>query len=216
VATQAAGTAHELGTPLNTVAVLVKEMADEQSADSELSRQLAIIEQQIKRCKNSLKELVNQADFREAEKAKSLPLQDFINVLINQWQLIRPEITMTLKMSDAESSPVISLDVTLQQAIINILNNAADASPQGIEVSVEWDSSNWTLKVRDYGEGITDEFAEQLGSGIITTKEDGLGVGLVLSQASINRLKGTVKLYPHKEKGAVTEVCLPLPALNHE
>jgi len=216
VATQAAGTAHELGTPLNTVAVLVKEMADEQSADSELSRQLAIIEQQIKRCKNSLKELVNQADFREAGKAKSLPLQDFINVLINQWQLIRPEITMTLKMSDAESSPVISLDVTLQQAIINILNNAADASPQGIEVSVEWDSSNWTLKVRDYGEGITDEFAEQLGSGIITTKEDGLGVGLVLSQASINRLKGTVKLYPHEEKGAVTEVCLPLPALNHE
>lgn len=216
VATQAAGTAHELGTPLNTVAVLIKEMAEEQSADAELSRQLSIIEQQIKRCKNSLKELVNQADFREAGKAKTLPLQDFINVLINQWQLIRPEIKLTLKMPDAESSPVISLDVTLQQAIINILNNAADASPAGIEVSVEWDNMNWTLKVRDYGEGITDELAEQLGSGIITTKEGGLGVGLVLSQASINRLKGTVKLYPHEEKGAVTEVCLPLPEMNDE
>jgi two-component system sensor histidine kinase RegB len=216
VATQAAGTAHELGTPLNTMAVLVKEMADEQVGNPELSKQLGIIDQQIKRCKSSLKELVNQADFREAGKAKTLALQDFINLLINQWQLIRPEIKLTLNMPKVETSPVISADATLQQAIINILNNAADASPQGIEVSVEWNENNWLLKVRDFGEGIAEGFTEQLGSGIITTKEDGLGVGLVLSQASINRLKGTVKLYTHREQGAVTEVCLPLPGAVHE
>ena len=215
VATQAAGTAHELGTPLNTVAVLVKEMALEQSANAELVQQLDIIDQQIKRCKNSLKELVNQADFREAGKAKTLSLQDFIHFLMDQWQLIRPEINMTLNMPEAESSPSIIADTTLQQAIINILNNAADASPDGVDVSVHWDQLSWTLKVRDYGEGISDELAEQLGSDIITTKEGGLGVGLVLSQASINRLKGTVNLYPHAEQGAVTEVHLPLQGSYH-
>lgn len=210
VATQAAGTAHELGTPLNTVAVLVKEMALEQSGNTELVNQLNIIDEQIKRCKNSLKELVSRADFREAAKAKNLSLYDFINLLIDQWQLIRPEINMSLDMPDYETSPTINADATLQQAIINILNNAADASPLGVDVSVSWGQSSWTIKVRDYGEGISDELAEQLGNDIITTKEGGLGVGLVLSQASINRLKGTVKLYPHPEQGAITEISLPL------
>ncbi|PCJ42532.1 MAG: ATP-binding protein [SAR86 cluster bacterium] len=215
VAIQAAGTAHELGTPLNTVAILVKEMANEQSSNPELTRQLGIIEQQITRCKNSLRELVNQADFREAGKAKTLSLQDFIHLLMNQWQLIRPEIKLTLNMPESEPSPSITTDATLQQAIINILNNAADASPNGVEVNVQWDRASWTLKVRDYGEGLNDELAEQLGSAIITTKEHGLGVGLVLSQASINRLNGTVKLYRHVEQGAVTEVTLPLQEPEH-
>ncbi len=210
VATQAAGTAHELGTPLNTVAVLVKEMATNKPSEEEYRQQLTIIEQQIARCKSSLKELVNQADFRAAGQSKPQNLNEFINVLLNQWQLIRPEISLTLSMPEAGDAPVIAADATLQQAIINILNNAADASPGGIEVDVQWNDSSWTLKVRDYGEGINEELAEQLGSSITTTKEHGLGVGLVLSQASINRLKGTVKLYPHMENGAVTEINLPL------
>jgi two-component system, sensor histidine kinase RegB len=210
VATQAAGTAHELGTPLNTVAVLVKEMALEHSGNTELVNQLNIIDQQIKRCKNSLKELVSRADFREAAKAKKLPLYDFINLLIDQWQLIRPEINISLNMPDSDTSPEIIADATLQQAIINILNNAADASPTGVDVSVSWGQRSWILKVRDYGQGISDELAQQLGNDIITTKEGGLGVGLVLSQASINRLKGTVKLYPHPEQGAITEITLPI------
>lgn len=216
VATQAAGTAHELGTPLNTVAVLVKEMALEQSDNAELLGQLNIIEQQVKRCKNSLKELVNRADFREAAKAKTLSLQDFINLLMDQWQLIRPEISISLDMPVSDTSPVIIADATLQQAIINILNNAADASPTGVDVSVIWGQKSWILKVRDYGQGISDELAEQLGNDIITTKEGGLGVGLVLSQASINRLKGTVKLYPHPEQGAITEITLPLQSLGED
>ncbi len=210
VATQAAGTAHELGTPLNTMAILVKEMANEQAGNPLLKKQLGIIEQQIQRCKSSLRELVNQADFREAGKAKTIAIHDFINLLLGQWQLIRPELKLTLEMPESDASPDIRADSTLQQALINILNNAADASPHGIEVRVGWDELTWSMKVRDFGEGITAEFSEQLGSSIITTKEEGMGVGLVLSQASINRLKGTVKLYPHAEQGAVTEISLPL------
>ena len=216
VAIQAAGTAHELGTPLNTVAVLVKEMANEQAANAELSKQFKIIDEQIQRCKKSLKELVNQAGFREAGKTKTLVLDEFINILIDQWQLIRPEIHLSLELPKVKPAPTVVADPTLQQAIINILNNAADASPQGIDVEVDWDQASWMLKVRDYGEGISDELTEQLGSGIVTTKEDGLGVGLVLSQASINRLKGTVKLYQHVEQGAITEINLPLAEPNDE
>ena len=216
VATQAAGTALELGTPLNTVAILLKDMLQEQAGNPELNKQLGIIEQQIQRCKNSLRELVNQADFRAAGKAKMLALDDFINLLIAQWQLIRPEEKLTLKLSQSEPPPVIRADSTLQQAIINILNNAADASPEGMEVTVSWDQASWSMQVRDFGEGLSADLSQQLGSSIVTTKEEGMGVGLVLSQASINRLKGTVKLYPHAEQGAVTEIRLPLYGEDNE
>ncbi len=210
VATQAAGTAHELGTPLNTMSVLVKEVATELSGNEDLSKQLGIMQDQIQRCKSSLRELVNQADFREAAKVKTIPLVDFINLLVNQWQLIRPEANLRLNFQLSKNSPMIKSDSTLQQAIINILNNAADASPEGIEANVLWGKTHWTIQVRDFGEAINPELAQKLGSSIVTTKEHGMGVGLVLSQASINRMRGTVKLYAHPEKGAVTEIQLPL------
>lgn len=63
VAIQAAGTAHELGTPLNTVAVLVKEMANEQAANAELSKQFKIIDEQIQRCKKKFKRVGKSSGF---------------------------------------------------------------------------------------------------------------------------------------------------------
>jgi|Laugresp1bdmlbsn_1035097.scaffolds.fasta_scaffold04280_2 two-component system sensor histidine kinase RegB len=215
VATQAAGTAHELGTPLGTMAVLLKDLQLENSNNPVLLGDLQILQQQVEACRRALQQLSKNADFRNLQR-EELALDVFMKQLQDQWQLLRPELPSTFRQQDGKA-PLVQVDLTLRQALINILNNAAEASPEGIALNVGWDNDNWHLQVRDFGEGISRELQEQLGTSIISTKEGGMGVGLVLSQATITRFGGKVSLYPLNDgkgtKGTLTEIILPLGAL---
>jgi two-component system sensor histidine kinase RegB len=208
IATQSAGTAHELGTPLSTMAVLLKDMQIENQDKPALLDDIHVLQQQIDACRSSLQQLSRKADFRNYQ-PEVMPLQNFLHELLEQWQLLRPEIFCSFALQDG-MPPRISVDLTLRQALINLLNNAADASPAGIELKATWKQNEWCLQVRDFGAGIMREIQEQLGTSIVSTKQDGMGVGLVLSQATITRLGGYVNLYPLEGKGTLTEIVLPL------
>jgi len=207
VATQAAGTAHEMGTPLGTMAVLLKDLREQYRNDPALEQELALLQQQVVICRDALRGLVAKADFRNRQQTE-VNLRQFMQLLLDQWQLLRPELHCKVYLQVGEG-PLIPADTTLQQALINLLNNAADASPAGIELSLHWDARQWTLQIRDHGEGLSREVAEQLGTRIASTKEGGMGVGWVLSQATINRLGGSVSLYPQDGGGTLTEVTMP-------
>jgi two-component system, sensor histidine kinase RegB len=207
VATQAAGTAHTLGTPLGTMAILLKEMQRNYTDNFVLIGEVQLLQQQVSTCRDALKKLVQIADFKNRQ-ASDISLVTFIRDLADQWQLIRPDVGLALYVAEG-TEPVVQVDNMLQQALINILNNAADASPQHIEVSLNWSSTHWMLQIRDFGAGINLELSEQLGTRIVSTKESGMGVGLVLSQATINRLGGTASIYPHPDGGSLTEVAFP-------
>lgn len=215
VATQAAGTAHELGTPLGTMTVLLKDLQLDHQQDPALLTDLHTLQQQVEHCRQALQQLTRNADFRNLQR-ETLPLDAFMQQMLDQWQLLRPELPCEYQQQQA-SPPMIEVDLTLRQALINILNNAAEASPGGITIDTGWNLQEWVLRVRDFGAGINRELHEQLGTSIVSTKQSGLGVGLVLSQATINRFGGSVKLYPldaDKGGGTLTEILLPLQARN--
>ena len=210
VATQAAGTAHELGTPLNTMTILVREMADDYQENPALAKDISTLEMQLASCKKSLQEMVKRADLRNAGKSRQSAIPAFIEQILEQWGLLRPEVRLNQKFIAANESPQIHVDSTLQQAIVNILNNAADASPEGIDLAVDWNTENWTLTIRDYGKGVDEEMMAYLGSEIVSNKEKGMGVGMILSQASIERMGGEVSISSHPEKGTLTQIRLPV------
>jgi two-component system sensor histidine kinase RegB len=102
--------------------------------------------------------------------------------------------------------------LTLTHALINILNNAAEVSPKGIELHARWDRSSLYLRVLDRGPGIAPAISEQIGKApISSTKEQGLGVGLFLAFATIHRLGGTIEMSARpKGGGTVTQIVLPV------
>jgi two-component system, sensor histidine kinase RegB len=208
VATQAAGTAHALGTPLSTMAVLVKELQQEHQQNAALSADLMTLRTQLSLCRDTLRSLVQKADFKQQTLTTST-LTSFIDELLQDWQLLRPEVPCKVSLPST-ASPTLHTDPTLKQALINLLNNAADASPHGIDISAEWQPHRWQMQIRDYGKGVPRELAEQLGTTIISSKPDGLGVGLVLSQATLSRLGGSAQLYPQQPSGTLTVIELPL------
>ncbi|MGV3590491.1 MAG: ATP-binding protein [Gammaproteobacteria bacterium] len=213
LATQAAGTAHEMGTPLGTMAVLLQDLKQEHASDAALAADLTLLQQQVKSCRDSLRNLVTKADLHN-QRAVRVSLRAFISELHDQWRLVRPDVACGVTWQDGtnvdmELDPRVDVDPMLQQALINMLNNAADASPRGIDVALRWDAQQWQMLIRDHGEGISHDVAGHIGTRIVSTKEGGMGVALVLSQATLNRLGGNVSLHELREGGTLTEITLP-------
>lgn len=215
VATQAAGTAHELGTPLSTLAVMLKDLSHDYPDDPLLQEDLTLMRQQVERCKDKLQLLTQQA---EINRVSRIPVCDFIRPIIDDWQVLRPGVQFSLTCADAKPVPLIERDKTLEQALLNLLNNAADVSPQRVDISIHWNQRQCLIRIRDYGPGIDPAVADQLGEAFVSTKEEGMGIGLFLSHATINRFQGTVRLYSpngpgtddQSGQGTLTEVTLPI------
>jgi len=211
VATQAAGAAHELGTPLATMSVLIKEMRQDHH-DPLLQEDLAVLQDQVKLCKETLQNLVRAA---EANRRMAVELQDvtaWLDEALNRWHLMRPEASYRFQRLGQGSVPQLAPPPDLTQALLNLLNNAADACPDDLEVRLDWDAQDVLISIRDHGPGVPAAIAESIGKPFFTTKGKGFGLGLFLSKASVTRAGGSVKLYSHEEGGTLTELRLPRDA----
>ncbi|WP_438455443.1 ATP-binding protein [Vreelandella venusta] len=210
VATQAAGTAHELGTPLSTMAVLLNEMHQDAPHDSVLQQDIAILRQQVDVCKSRLQHLVATADRRRMAEPEILDAELWLAAVVQRWLVIRPDVSHFFDVAERRGRPWLAVDATLDQALTNLLNNAADANPEQIAIRLDWQDESVVIDIRDHGPGIAMSIADQLGDTFISTKSKGMGIGLFLTHATINRFGGGVSLYNHPEGGTLTEVTLPL------
>lgn len=213
--TLAAGAAHELGTPLSTMAVIAKEIEKEHAEQPALIADMRCLRDQIEVCKRTLTRLRAYAGEEGGARAERLSLEVFLNEMLEHWRLMRPAVPVTSQWTGPQPSPVIIAEQTLAQTLTNLINNAADASPGGVEISGRWDDRELALEIRDLGPGITPEVADRAGKTFVTTKSSGqgLGLGLLLANATVERLGGKVHLFNRAGGGACTQVTLPLSAL---
>ncbi|MEI7455711.1 MAG: ATP-binding protein [Nitrosomonadales bacterium] len=201
--TQAAGAAHELGTPLSTMAVIIGELKHDTPEQQE---SLGLLDEQVRACRRILDKMMHNAQDNGTATLKTA--DELISDVLDEWQLLRP--TAQYRYEGEQNAPLISVDVTLRAALMNLLNNAADASTDAIEIRTRHDSVNFILEIRDHGAGLSEEVALKAGSAFFTTKTEGRGLGLFLANATIERLGGNVRLYNREGGGATTELCLPI------
>jgi two-component system sensor histidine kinase RegB len=205
VAGIAAGTAHELRTPLATMTVLAGEMKDEHP---ELSEDLNLMEQQLGRCDEILRELVSASTDSTAR--KSAALADLIGEIQEKWRIVRPEEPLEVTMSQAAGKVLLEYDLSLHHALLNFLHNAADASPGEVRLSTDIHDGTVLIEIEDRGPGIPPQIEDELGRQYISRKEGGLGLGVLISSASIERMQGRVALLNRAGGGARLEIRLPL------
>jgi two-component system sensor histidine kinase RegB len=210
--TLAAGAAHELGTPLSTMAVLVKDLAPDRPVSAE---RLEILRAQIARCKEILGSLSASAGAVRAEGGGAEALDRWLEALVDKWRVVRPGIDVRARFTGTSPAPRIVADQTLAQAIVNILNNAADASPQAVEIDGYWNDERLALEIGDRGPGLDPRIQSEVGHAPVTTKdgERGLGLGLFLAYTALSRFGGTVRLANREGGGVLCRVELPLAAL---
>lgn len=220
LATLATGAAHELGTPLATMAIISEQLEQEYDAKQypQLNADLGIIRAQIKRCKTALSTLSASSGAVRAESGEAIEVQDYLLQIISQWQAQRPGVQFSQQFEHAQTPAHILADQALSQALVNVLNNAADASPESVSLSAQWNSTTLEIKIKDRGEGLSQMASKRIGKEPYSSKqqehESGLGLGLFLAHASIERMGGDITLFNRQQGGVCTRIILPLQNLN--
>lgn len=201
--TLAANAAHELGTPLATMAVLAED------CEEKTSRQFS---EHIQRCKKILSRITADGGVMRAEGGAAMALRDFLEETIENWKVQHPSTPLKFNINGAGHSRIVA-EQGLQQAIVNLLNNAADASPDAVSMEVRWSAQTLTIEIQDQGNGLPETIQSTLGEVGVTTKADGLGLGLFLAKSIITRLEGTLELTSMADKGTKAHITLPLRRL---
>jgi two-component system sensor histidine kinase RegB len=206
---QAAGAAHEMATPLSTMSVVIGELQhDFDTAQPALRNNLTILDDQVRACKRILDKIL--ANAQDSGTVMPRAVDTLMDDVLDEWQLLRPTAQYQYRSNSTQPAPLVNAEVTLRAALMNLLNNAADASPRSVEIVAHWDDSSFTLEIRDLGKGLSEEAALKAGSAFFTTKKEGRGLGLFLANATIERLGGTVRLLNRAGGGTTTVLTLPI------
>ena len=214
IATQAAGTAHELNTPLSTIRTLITEMRREQPTATQLGEDLALLAEQAERCRSILHELVAVGRNQLVDVAEVTTIGGFVSQCASSIALLRPDVVLRHHVDGRLIMRTAAILPALRHAVINLLNNAADATIAAgndqIELTATEREGDIEFHIRDHGSG---GFHRQV-DGFRSSKKDGLGLGLVLANATAERLGGN--LIAHSPGDGGTLQCLRIPGASLE
>lgn len=211
IATQAAGAAHELNTPLATMRTLLPELRREHAGDTALGEDLALLEGQVERCRTILREMVAFGKAQLSQVPECTTLDGFIHGCLERFQLLRPEAELDVQLDDDAAAVVLRTPPGLRHALLNLLNNAFEASSsnqsQAVGLTAHCEGGWLELVVRDHGPGFVATGAPAaLGQ---SHKQTGLGIGLALAEATAERLDGELTA-TNTLDGAEMRLRLPL------
>jgi len=216
IATLAAGAAHELGTPLGTIAIASKDLeyyATEISGNAEVAEDARLIRAEVERCRR----ILNQMSARGAEPLGEAPavaqLDAFLeSVVAGLPPAARPAIRT--EVTGAPREAVFPCEAA-RQALTALVKNALDASQAGQTVSLSAEAAAGRLRftVQDSGHGMSPDALNRVGEPFYTTKAPGRGMGLgaFLARLLAQRLDGSLTF--DSEAGAGTRAVLEFPLI---
>lgn len=216
IGTIATGAAHELGSPLMTMGIIVSEW-QRQGRPEDFKRDVGILSSQVAACKDALANLRAAAKGARLDDGTALPLDRLMQELAERCRATRPGAEIRCDLDGTTPPPAIQANAALKQAILILLNNAADACPTDVQVSVRWSSNEVQINVADRGPGIPAARLADLGRTFFTTKAPGKGngLGVMLAAATVARLGGGISWCNRDEGGAIARVRVPLSSLQH-
>ncbi len=211
----ASGAAHELGTPLSTVSVILGDWRRMPvfSDSPELLQEIHEMQTQLQRCKSIVSGVLLSAGDARGESPSETTIRTFLDELVEEWRGSRSPLHFTYDNRFGRDLQIVS-DSAIKQMIHNVLDNALEASPDWVGFEVTRTPDDVQLTVTDAGPGFTPTMLAQLGKPYQSSKaRPGAGLGLFLVTNVARTLRGSVTARNRPEGGAAVTVLLPLPAL---
>ena len=211
----ASGAAHELGTPLATLSVILGDWRrmPEFTSKPELLEEITEMQAQLKRCKAIVSGILLASGEARGESSVRTTLSTFLDKLAEEWRSSRPIVTFVYENRIEQDLPV-AFDTTLKQMIFNLLDNALDASPQWLSMEAAREDDMLVLSVTDAGAGFAPAMLANFGKPYQSSKgKPGGGLGLFLVLNVSRALGGRVSASNRPEGGAMVRLTLPLAAI---
>jgi len=211
----ASGAAHELGTPLATLAVILGDWGHMKAftSDPELRQELDEMQAQVLRCKSIVSGILLSAGEARGEAPVETTVRNFLDDLVVEWRTTRPANTLVYDNRFGQDMRIVS-DSALKQMICNVLDNALEASPRWVRIDATRDGQDLIIDVTDDGPGFPPEMLDRLGKPYQSSKgRPGSGLGLFLVVNVARTLGGSVAARNRPQGGAVVTLTLPLAAV---
>lgn len=217
LATLAAGAAHELASPLSTIAVIAKDLSrqlEQAELPEAVLEDVRLIRSELDHCRRILNEMRSAAGGAAGEEMQAVSVSRLLEEALTGLRY-PSQVQLSLPPEIATRSLQIPL-VATSQAIRGVIRNAFDASPADAQVvlRVEEERAGIALKVIDKGLGMPPEVLARIGEPFFTTKEpgQGMGLGLFLAKNVLNRLGGELQLKSAAGEGTTATIYLPWSA----
>jgi two-component system sensor histidine kinase RegB len=192
----AAAAAHELGTPLATIAIVVRELEREMSADSPHIDDIKLLREQSERCRSILSTLtsLNSGD----APFDRMPLSHLLDELVAPHRPFGTAIEIKLPHGKP-SEPVVARNPAILYGLGNIVENAVDFANSGVTVAAQWDEKDVEITVTDDGPGFAPEVIDRVGEPYVTRRRrageaGGLGLGFFIAKTLLERSGATLDL----------------------
>jgi two-component system sensor histidine kinase RegB len=211
----ASGAAHELGTPLATLSVILGDWKrmPEFRQNPELLEEIGEMQAQLKRCKSIVSGILLSAGEARGESAVRTTIRGFLDDLVEDWRDSRPAREFVY-LNRIERDLPVAFDEALKQMIDNVLDNALEASPDWVALEAWLEDGTLLLAVRDRGPGFAPAMLANFGKPYQSSKgRAGGGLGLFLVVNVARTLGGAVAATNRPEGGAEVRLTLPLSAI---
>jgi signal transduction histidine kinase len=213
----AASVAHEIRNPLTAMKMWLFSLQESANGDAAMAAKLRIVSEEIDRLEGIVR---NFLDFSRPAppQLQSFDCGELLNATV---ELLAPRLAeqhIHVERSEPAEAPAVRADpAQLKQVLLNLLNNAADAMPNGGEIrlvaSVEEDAEGRNmvvLRVSDTGGGMPAEVQRRVFEPFFTTKESGTGLGLSIAAQTMARQGGAIVLESSGEHGSTFAVWTPV------
>jgi two-component system sensor histidine kinase RegB len=211
----ASGAAHELGTPLSSLSVILGDWRhiDAIARDPDLLRDVEDMQAEIQRCKAIVTGILMSSGDPRGEAAAATTVRALFDRVVADWSQARNFHAVDYDDRFGEDVPIAS-DVVLQQAVFSLLDNAAEASAAAISIMLSRVDDMVVLTVSDQGPGFANEHLANVGKPYNSSKgELGRGLGLFLVSNVARKLGGSLTARNIDGAGAEVMMCLPLVAI---
>src|SRR5262249_39520374 len=192
----AAAAAHELGSPLATIAVVAKELARELPADSPHAEDAALLLSQSERCRRILAELAQQPVDDGSSPYTSLPISALVEAAGTLYRDARVRLIFATTGDTADAEPSVQRSPEIMHGLNNLIQNALQFARHEVSVTIFWDRKTVTVEIADDGPGFPPHLLGRLGEPYLSTRagdQDHMGLGIFIAQSLLERTGATLQ-----------------------
>jgi two-component system, sensor histidine kinase RegB len=193
----AAAAAHELGSPLATIVVTSREIANSLPADSPVAEEVALLVSQSQRCREILYSLGQRTEDSDHAPFSRVPLTHLLDEIVRPYHepAVRLAIATRRANGEDEPEPLVVPTPELKHGLITLIENALEFADSEVHLDVILRGERIELRIEDDGPGFSDDVLERLGEPYLSTRQEhgGLGLGVFIAQTLLARTGATLQ-----------------------
>ena len=213
VASLSAATAHELGTPLNTIFLILSDLLKEKklTEDKNIVKDIILLKSQAERCKEILQRLSKNPLKIKDKFLNKVKITDLIKL---NFEKFNKDKKLNIKKTPSIDEPEIIYKDEIMYALGNIIQNAIFHSVEIVTVELIYNRSDVEIIITDDGKGFTKDIIDRFGEPYISKKTEGMGLGIFISKNLIENMGGKLNIYNSRDENAVVEIMFDNSILN--